>query len=207
MPIDAVQAGEIFTARVYKQYGGYAWANTYEVQAVAAPVNSITAIESLASSLVSLESQLHLVSVIIDRVVVSTYIPDGEPYNPSAFTTIPVSTAGIRNIPSDVLPLELCLFVRRNAATGRDGRVLYRGCLTEDDMIATGFRPLMRDSARNSFQTVINTWYTTTFPSSEWTIVLARGTPTPTNVRTVLGLQVSEKIAVKKVNNRYYDRP
>jgi hypothetical protein len=207
MPIDAVQAGEIFTVRTYKQYVGFGWANTYEVQAVITPTSSITAIENLASAFVALEQQIHIQGAVIDRVVVSTYVPDGLPYNPSSFTTIPVSLGGQRPFPADPLPLELCLFVRRNAATGRDGRLLYRACLTEADMGSVAFRPLLTTSARNSIQTVFNTWLTTTFPQSEWNIVLASGRPNPTNIRQVINLQVSEKIAVKKVNNRYYDRP
>jgi len=207
MPIDAVQTGEIFTIRTYKAYTGFGWANTYEVQAATEPVNSVTAIEALASAFVSLERQIHLVGVIIDRVVVSTYIPDGEPYNPSSFTTIPVSLQGQRLAPAEVLPLEMALFVRRNAATGRDGRLLYRGCLMESDMSASNFRPLMTSAAVNTFQTIVGTWFTTTFPQNQWNIVLASGKPNPTNVRQVVGLQVSEKIAVKKLNNRYFDRP
>jgi hypothetical protein len=77
----------------------------------------------------------------------------------------------------------------------------------EVDMVSTGFRPLLTSNAVNGFQTVIGTWFTTNFPNSEWNIVLARGTPNPTNVRQVVGFQISDKIAVKKLNNRYYDRP
>ena len=207
MPIDAVQTGEIFTVRTYKTFSGFGWANTYEVQAAVSPLNSITAIEALAASFVALERQLHLVGVTIDRVVVSTYVPDGQPYNPSSFTTIPVSLGGQRPAVSEPLPLELSLFVRRNASVGRDGRLLYRGVLMEVDMVSTGFRPLLTSNAVNGFQTVIGTWFTTNFPNSEWNIVLARGTPNPTNVRQVVGFQISDKIAVKKLNNRYYDRP
>jgi hypothetical protein len=207
MPIDAVQTGEVFTVRTYKQHAGFGWANTYEVQATTEPVNSVTAIESMASAFVALEQLIHLTPVTIDRVVVSTYVPDGQPYNPSSFTTIPVSLPGQRAPSGDFLPLELCLFVRRNGAVGRDGRLLYRGCLLEVDMGTDAFRGRVQPSVRNSFQTTFNTWFTTTFPQAQWNIVLARGTPNPTNVRQVISFQVSEKIAVKKLKNRYFDRP
>jgi hypothetical protein len=207
MPIDAVQSGEVFTIRTYKTHVGFSWANTYEVQAAVEPVNSVTAIESLAAAFVSLEQQIHMSAVVIDRIVVSTYVPDGQPYNPSSFTTIPVSLPGQRVNTSEVLPLELALFVRRNAAVGRDGRLLYRGCLMEGDMFAQGFRPLLLTSSVNTFQTIFATWLTTTFPQGQWNVVLARGRPNPTNIRQVINFQVSEKIAVKKLNNRYFDRP
>jgi len=207
MPIDAVQTGEVFTVRTYKTYVGYSWANTYEVQSVTEPLNSISAVESLAFAFVGLEQQIHLQGVIIDRIVVSTYVPDGQPYEPTSFTTIPVSTSGQRSPGSDVLPLEMCLFVRRNAPSGRDGRLLYRGCLTEGDMSAAAFRPLIWSGAVAEFQNIFATWFNAAFPSNFWSIVMARGRPNPTNIRPIAGFQVSEKMVVKKLNNRYYDRP
>jgi len=207
MPIDAVQVGEVFTVRVYKNYVGYGWANTYEVMAVNEPTNSVAAVESVAFSLVNLEQQIHLQGVVIDRVVVSTYVPDGQPYEPTSFTTIPVSSTGLRSPGADVLPLEMSLFVRRNTTTGRDGRLLYRGCLTEADMSAAAFRPLIWQGAVNDFQNIFSSWFNSNFPSNLWAVVMARGRPVPTNIRTVVGFQVSEKMVVKKLRNRYYDRP
>jgi hypothetical protein len=207
MPIDSVQVGEVFTVRVYKNYVGYGWANTYEIMAVNEPTNSVAAIESAAFSFVNLEQQIHLQGVVIDRVVVSTYVPDGQPYEPTSFTTIPISSIGLRSPGADVLPLEMSLFVRRNTTTGRDGRLLYRGCLTEADMSAAAFRPLIWQGAVNEFQNIFSSWFNSNFPSNLWAVVMARGRPTPTNVRTVVGFQVSQKMVIKKLNNRYFDRP
>jgi len=207
MPVDSVQTGEVFTVRSYKQYVGFSWANTYEVQATSEPINSITAIEALASAIVSLEQQLHISGVIVDRIVISTYVQDGEPYNPSSFTTIPVSLPGQRFPYTDVLPLEMALFVRRNSPVGRDGRLLYRGCLLEGDMSASAFRPLISQNAVNEFQAIFGTWFNTTFPSQQWSLVMASGSPNSLNVRQIIGFQVSERMIVKKLNNRYYDRP
>lgn len=207
MPVDSVQTGEVFTVRSYKQYVGFSWANTYEVQATSEPINSITAIEALASAIVSLEQQLHISGVIVDRIVISTYVQDGEPYNPSSFTTIPVSLPGQRFPYTEVLPLEMALFVRRNSPVGRDGRLLYRGCLLEGDMSASAFRPLISQNAVNEFQAIFGTWFNTTFPSQQWSLVMASGSPNSLNVRQIIGFQVSERMIVKKLNNRYYDRP
>jgi len=207
MPIDAVQAGEIFTVRTYKNYVGFTWANSYEVQAAIEPVNSVTAIEALVSSFVALERSLHIDGVIVDRVVVSTYVPDGQPYNPSSFTSIPVSLNSQRPAVAEVLPLELTLFVRRNSPVGRDGRLLYRGCLTENDMSASAFRPFLTGTAVTNLQTIFGTWFVSTFPTQEWNIVMASGDPANPIVRTITGFQVSQRIVVKKLNNRYFDRP
>lgn len=206
MPVDDVQSGEVFTVRTYKSYVGFAWSNTYEIQAAVQPVNSVTAVEAVASAFVNLERQLHIDGVIVDRVVVSTFVPDGQPYSPSAFTTIPFSLNSLRPAVAEVLPLELTLFVRRNSPTGRDGRLLYRGCLTENDMSASAFRPLLTPTAITNLQTIFGTWLVSVFPNQDWNLVMASGPSTNPIVRTITGFQVSQKIVVKKLNNRYYDR-
>lgn len=206
MTISAIQEGEVLTIRVYKSYYGWAWANTYEARAKGTYVNSTQAVEQLAASFVSLEVPIHIEGVMIDRLVVSTYVPDGRPYDPETFITVPYSISGTRQPPAEVLPLELALFVRRDTVTGRDGRLLYRGCLTEADMSAGAFRPALTSPAQNFFQNIFSTWFSSTFPSSAWDLVLASGRSEVNNVRPVRNLIVSNKITVKKLNNRYYDR-
>jgi len=103
------------------------------------------------------------------------------------------------------LPLELCLFIRRNVSFGRDGRILYRGVLMEIDMNSTEFRPLLTANAVSGFQNVINNWRSVGLGNA-FRLVMASGFPAPNNVRPVTSLQVSEKIVVKKYNNRYFRR-
>jgi len=208
MPINAIQSGEIFTVRTYKTIGGFAWANTYEVQAVTEPPNSITAVEALASAFANLERNMLLDIANVDRVVVSTYIPDGLPYNPDSFTTFPVSQPGLRDTTgTQPLPLEACVFVRRNAPTGRDGRILYRGYLVESDVNTAAMRQFVEPLTLTTISAILNTWLTATFPAQQWSIVMARGRPNPTNVRVVTTLVPDSRVVFKKLNNRYFDRP
>jgi len=205
MTLSVITQNEVLTVRSYKQYTGYAWANNYEVEATQDISNPETALENLAIRIANLEQGLHLAGVIIDRVTISTYVPDGRPYNPNTLATFPLSLVATRPGSSQVLPLEMCLFVRRNTSFGRDGRLLYRGCLTEDDMLAASFRPLLISGSVSSLQSIINNWAATGL-GSEFRFVMASGIPVPTSVRPVNGLQVSEKIVIKKYNNRYYRR-
>ena len=142
MSLSTILQGEVFTVRSYKQYVGFAWANNYEVEATQDIPNPSTELEFLANRIVELEKNLHISGITIDRVTISTYVPDSLPYNPNNVATFPFSVFATRQAPSEVLPLELCLFVRRNVDFGRDGRLLYRGCLHEGDMSAAAFRPL-----------------------------------------------------------------
>jgi len=205
MTLRNIAQGEVVTVRIYKQYVGFAWANNYEVQATTNINQPSQSLAQMVDRLVVLERIVHLQGVIIDRVTVSSYVPDSQPYDPDTLATYPYSLSGQRSIQGEVLPLELCLFIRRNVDFGRDGRLLYRGCLTENDMSATAFRPLLSSATVTNLQNAINNWFQQGI-GSEWVLVMASGTPQPTSIRRVVGLQVSEKISVKKVNNRYFRR-
>jgi hypothetical protein len=205
MTLRNIAQGEVVTVRIYKQYVGFSWANNYEVQATTNVNDPAQSLADMVDRLVVLERLLHLQGVIIDRATVSSYAPDSQPYDPDTLTTFPYSLSGQRSAPGEVLPLELCLFVRRNVNFGRDGRLLYRGCLTENDMAATAFRPLLTSTSVNSIQNAIDNWYQQGI-GSEWRLVMASGNPQPTSIRAIVGFQVSEKITIKKVNNRYFRR-
>jgi len=205
MTLSVITQDEVLTVRVYKQYSGYAWANNYEVQATQDISNPATSLEYLALRLRELEVNLYFSFVIIDRITISTYVPDSQPYNPNTLAVFPLSAPGTRNPSSDPLPLEMCLFVRRNSVFGRDGRLLYRGCLTEEEVTTSALRPILVPATRTSFQNFITNWSTVGL-GAEWRFVLASGTPIPTDIRPVTNLQVVEKVVVKKFNNRYYRR-
>jgi len=205
MTLSVITQDEVLTARVYKQFGGYAWANNYEIQATQDITNPATSLENLAIRLQQLEVNLYYTYVIIDRITISTYVPDSQPYNPNTLATFPFSVPGTRTLSSDATPLEICLFVRRNTVFGRDGRLLYRGCLNESEVGTLGLRPVLTSSAVSFYQSIITNWSTVGL-GAEWRFVLASGAPIPTNIRPVSNLQVSEKVVIKKFNNRYYRR-
>ena len=91
MSLSTILQGEVFTVRSYKQYVGFAWANNYEVEATQDISNPSTELEFLANRIVELEKNLHLAGITIDRVTISTYVPDSLPYNPNNVATFPFS--------------------------------------------------------------------------------------------------------------------
>jgi hypothetical protein len=205
MTLRNIAQGEVVTVRIYKQFAGYLWANNYEVAATTNVSDPVVALQELADRLVTLERNIHLRGVFIDRVTISSYAPDSQPYDPDTLATFPYTLEGVRNYNGEAVPLELCLFVRRNTNFGRDGRLLYRGCLSEGDITAPSFRSLLTSAARSSFQSILDTWQQQG-PGSVWVLVMASGTPNPTSIRRVISLQASEKVVVKKFNNRYFRR-
>ena len=205
MTLRNIAQGEVVTVRIYKQFGGYLWANNYEVAATTNVPDPVVSLQELADRLVTLERNIHLRGVFIDRVTISSYAPDSQPYDPDTLATFPYTLEGVRNYNGEAVPLELCLFVRRSTNFGRDGRLLYRGCLSEGDITAPSFRSLLTSAARSSFQSILDTWQQQG-PGSVWVLVMASGTPNPTSIRRVISLQASEKVVVKKFNNRYFRR-
>jgi hypothetical protein len=161
----------------------------------------------MVDRLVLLERGIHLQWVTIDRAVVSTYQPDSRPYNPDSFLTIPINQPASQQAVGEVLPLELCIYVRKNVASGRFGKNYYRAAITESGLQSDSFRPLLTDSQRNNFQNFVNNWVANGALGTGWELVMAKGEPTPTNVRTVTGLTVEKRVVVKQVGNRYFDRP
>jgi hypothetical protein len=205
MTLSSIAQGDVVTVRVYKVYSGFAWANNYEVQATQDLPNAVFILQQLSDRFVALERSLHLLAVIIDRVTISTYAPDSLPYNPENLATYSYNQSGQRSAGGDFVPLEACLFVRRITDLGRSGRILYRGCLTESDVVAPNFRGGIISSSANFFRNAINSWSQVGL-GEQWRLVMASGNPNPTNIRPVSRLEVSDRLVFKKLNNRYFRR-
>jgi len=205
MTLASIQQGNVVTIRIYKNHGGYVWANNYEVQATQNIPDPTILLPILADRFVTLERALHTTAVTIDRVTVSTYVPDSVPYNPDALATYAYNVPGQRSLSGDLVALETCLFVRRITNFGRSGRILYRGCLYEADVGVFGYRGIIISSALNSIRSIINNWAQQGI-GQEWRLVLASGSPQPTNIREVVRLEASERVVFKKLNNRYFRR-
>jgi hypothetical protein len=202
MPINSIAQDEVFTVRIYKRLEGQEWANSYEVQAAVASSDPTIMIGNLQNWLIGLERSIHLTDVFFDRITVSTYQPDSQPYDPTRFVSLPIFQQGQRARSGDALTLAICLFVRREVRFGRSGKLLYRGVLQEGDV--AGYRSGLLTASINSLQNTINTAWSAR-PAS-WRLVMASGAPTPTDVREVVNLGVSALTVVKKLDNRYFDR-
>jgi uncharacterized protein (DUF3820 family) len=207
MTVSNITNGEIFTVRLYKRSAGLVWGNNYEVRATQDVPLAQTAIIDLVNRLVQLEAPIHRPEVVIDRAVVSTYARDSRPYNPDAFTSIPVNTPGTNSGGGDSLPVEYCLFVRRSVPTGRVGKLLYRGTLSEAAVTVEGLRAVLAPTFRDAFQSSINTWWGTKWQvgANPFELVMASGDEN-IQVRVVQALAVSNRIVIKQWGNAYFDR-
>lgn len=203
MSVESPANGEVFTVRIYKAAGGNVWANTYEIQTINEGVTTGDLVDA-AQEIVSAERAFHFEYVQFSRVVISTYVPDGTPYNPATFRTVDVGLTGQRVYSSvQYLPLTTCVYAKFNASTGRTGKRFYRGCLDESDvdsvLVSHFIAGTRRDFIRTRLDAIVNVFW----PGIQ--MVLARGTPEPTNVRVVQSVSIAPLATMKKLNNRYFD--
>lgn len=207
MPLQSVTTGEVFSVRVYKTSGQYMWANTYEIVAVGNEGNANEAFwTSIAGAFRVLEQQIHWAFVKIDRVVISSYVPDGQPYNPTSFISLPAGVFGTYQDTFDIVPASLCVLVRKNVTYGRDGRNLYRGVLSEKDVVGGFPEARLSTQRRSELQDIFNNFYTFLLQNTIFNVCLASGNPNPTNVRLVNNFVVEERVVSKKSNNRFFKR-
>lgn len=205
MTISTVDQGEVLTVRTYKTYGGVAWANSYEIQALVQLNDPESELEFAANRFALLERALHGNFVQFDRVVISTFVPDGQPYNPLTFASYPINLSCLRNI-SPSTDIQQCLYVRRNVAFGRDGRLLYRFALARAEIEVPGIYPELSVGAQTEIQGIINDWFTQGGIGNAFRLVMARQTQNAIEIRPVNNLQVVKRVVVKQFNNRYFDR-
>jgi hypothetical protein len=136
-------------------------------------------------------------------VTISTYVPDSEPYNPNSFVTINLNLRGQTAFSADVLPLNVCVFARRNVLVGRSGKAFYRGYLSEPDVSWGGDRFEISQARQTHIANELQAMLNDVRPLFQF--VLARGTPVPTNIRDVIGVTVVNRTTFKKLDNRYFD--
>lgn len=220
MSISNWAEGELFTARIYKRLTArpdVLWANTYEIRARAVDPAGEVASEAVLRALAAFESLVHLNDVQFDRGVFSTLQADSEPYNPTNFVTVSLTdVVGARDAGSaHPVALDVCLFVRRVVGTGRQGRLLYRRCLTEFDVEAPAGDFRLSSVAQAEFAGHLIAPLPAPFgPDSVIDgltnlgvdLVMVGSQPIGEgNIRQVTGLSVGG-VTVKDYNNAYYNR-
>ncbi len=106
------------------------WANTHEYYApnTLEYDGQVTACDIIANAY----ADILLPDFKVKKVVLSTFVRDGQPYNPDSFVVFEYNLQGRRTRSgSESLDLNVCLTMNRRTDSGRNGRFLLRGVLTE----------------------------------------------------------------------------
>lgn len=143
---DELLASDKFTVRVIKSLAGAPlnqWSNSYEFTAVD-PVG-LADLRNAGLACVLFEKAIHLGDVRFNRLLISTWVPDSVPYDPSAFISDVLTGSGESGAAGDPCALNVCLSVARLPTTGRSGHLFYRRCLTEEDINAAAGVTVLED--------------------------------------------------------------
>jgi hypothetical protein len=208
-----LEIGEPITVRVYKLVPNapVAWANTYELisrQAVSDIQGASSTLMNLKNIIVAFERSILNAAYIIDRVICSTYVADGSPYNPYSFASFAVNLPGLYSTPGNLLlPLQLCTLVKRVVAFGRLGNLLYRGIVTSTDATITSSGTVIKQSRLENIQNALSD-FMGNLANNGFDLAMVRGTTTPETqtLRLVSSLSVKPDMRFKKLNNRYFDK-
>lgn len=199
-----IEPGEPFIVRVIQSAnnGNTKWANTLEY--IAENDVTGTVASNIAQEVKEAFRYILINQFAVEKVVISTWTPDGQPYNPSSFITFPFNESGRRGrFGEDVVDLSVCLRLDKRASSGRSGRMLLRGVLHEGMLRTVGGRfnfqaPGGLDGIDfNDGLTRIEALRNV--PSAEMALVSNLGAR-PVSLITLAG------ISIKKLNNKYFDR-
>jgi len=211
--INRLDQDEVLTVRTYKTVPGaqIAWANTYEliVDDPSQDANEVTTrLNNLRNAFVTLERGLLNVAYTLDRIIISSYVADSRPYDPYTFASFTVSLPGQFSSPGNPLvPLQLCVLVKRLTNFGRQGNILYRGIVTRNETTVTPSGTVVSAARVSAIETALNT-FLNAIRQLGFDLVMARGQDQVEigTLRRVSALEVKQDMRFKKLNNRYFDK-
>lgn len=204
-----------FIIRIFKAWRGRdisrAWSNTYEIISGA---DNPTELVAVGDALVAAERIIHLTDVNFLQYTISTWAPDSHPYNPETFVTYTLAVDGQRGNDSGVndnaLDYNVCYMIHRNATTGRSGRLFFRGCLMETDVMIQGDGRFAIegtgagevDTKTQAFKTALAP-YITGGTGNQLALISKSGSTIYR--RNVVDI-VAGGVVINKKNHRYFDR-
>lgn len=154
-------AGDMFIVRIQSSLvsdPAVKWFNTYEIRAKVA--GGDLELRAVVDTLGLGHEHISLNHIHVDKGLVSTWVPDSNPYNPLAFLVHDINGTGDRAPVGDVLPLRIPLSIRREVQAGRRGTLFLRGLLVEADVLGTGQEFAMAPGAIAGWLALVNTFST-----------------------------------------------
>jgi len=211
-----VQISDQFNARVVFRSDSAAtpvrWAQTHEFRGTGITGDLFVDEDALINGIVGFHAPMLMPNFWIEAVVLSSAAPDGQPYNPETFLSRTIMARGERSAGTDaasqVLPLTSTLLIKRQVGAGREGNMLFRGFLTEGDIVSDPLTGIVTLVARENVASVVTAGWTALSAAVSGAgaeMVLRSGAGAGANVRIVTGLKL-KSVGTKKLNNKYFDR-
>lgn len=208
----AIELGDHFGARIIylaETAGGpVRWANTYEFASVDEGGPDAVGVQAILDGLVLYAQGLLRANFLVERIDLSSIAEDGKPYDTTTFLSRTVMVRGAVLASETLLPLFNCLLVKKSVEEGREGSLLLRGLLTEEDIVSdplTGAVSLVsRETLDNLVVLAYNDLYDACAGIAIPSLVTAVG-GVVSNSRAITRLFV-KGVTAKKLNNKYFDR-
>lgn len=115
-------------------------------------------LESGEAELIALDlgtglSELLLKTVLIDRVVLSTWEQDSKPYDPSKLRVVPIGVFGkVEFLVGEETDDDIVIYVRKAVSSGRAGKIQLRGCLLDGNMESESGSWVLSSSLRSAIE-------------------------------------------------------
>lgn len=204
-------ADNVLTVRTYKYASrnpSIVWANTYEIYTQSG-FEGVSALDAVVvDPIIAFEASIHYDDTVFDRTVVSTFVPDGEPYDPTTFLVRNHSgITGQRSISDGYkLPLNIVLYIKRDVLFGRSGKLFYRRCVLDDEVTSPAGTAQLEIGAaiRTIFSTSANNNLGELLAGIDGVQMVMARQDQPW--RAVTSLSIGG-VRIVSYNHRYYDRP
>jgi len=150
MPVTSFVSDDLFVFRVIKSHVNNPdrkWANSYEFRATAGGDEGD--LLDLGEIIVNYERALSYTVINFDRLLISTWSEDSKPYDPEAFISSTLTALGQAEAGSELLALNTCMSVTRQAASGRFGHLFYRGMLSEGQVGSPAGKSVLTNRTAN----------------------------------------------------------
>lgn len=109
--------------------------------------------DDLLQALEDALAALLLDNVFIDRTVISTWIPDSDPYDPEALRVYSHGVFGTNVfVGTDPVDDDLVVFIRKNVASGRTGKIQLRGAMVVTNLSTEAGSWVFTSASRTQIQ-------------------------------------------------------
>lgn len=208
MTVLAFALNDKFIFRIRKHHNedpSTVWYNTYEARANSSGV--LADLTDVKTILVNFEAALLLNTATIDQATISTWEPGLGGYNPGDFITTVENTVGVRPLTGgDDMDLTVALYIRRQAQSGRNGKLFFRNSLLTTDVVTSGgkWRFANPSSMSTLVQNAIDTSTIDTVMVDSVVVQLVMIEESGDN-RPILDL-LPDRVSTVKLNHVYFDK-
>lgn len=208
-PLAAAAASDNrFVVRIFKRWLANplkTFSNVYELRT--SITGMIPLVVPVLWDLLSYEKAFHLTAIEFFKATVSTWKPDGAPYNPNTFAVFNFDETGDRPVTGSAPePGEATLYVNKNTSLGHAGKLWYRGCLLESDKQAPAGEAVEEGSGMQStWQTAFTNNIAQYLGNGFGGVSLALVSGDGTDVRPVVSMDPTA-IKYRQTGSIYFDK-